>query len=429
MINEALLSHIWQYRLYDIAEKNLCSSEGEGITILQTGTKHSHAGPDFFNAHIKIGDTLWAGNVEIHTKASHWLQHRHQNDRAYDSVILHVVYENDAPPLHRTDGTCIPTLELKSYLPLSVVERYRLLQHAPERPVPCAAIFPKNDILRLSFWLDRLLAERLEQKTALFQSYLGYLDNDWESAFYWALARAFGAPLNSDVFEQVARSLPLLVLRKEAHQPHSAEALLLGQSGFLETVPTDDTYALHLREHYLFLQHKYQLQPITVSQWKFLRLRPAHFPTLRLAQLAAILQKNEGLFSKIIAAPDLKSLKSLLKNKPSVYWDTHYMIRKSTKASTHQTGEQFLNTLLINTVIPAIFVYGRIQAQAHLEDKALNYLTALPAEKNSIISDWAALGWKAADAHQSQALLQLRKHYCDAKRCLECAIGAQLLKG
>lgn len=423
---ERFLHYIWQFQLFEHQE--LQTNDGEPIQIIHTGLLNHHSGPDFSDARIEIGKTLWAGHVEIHKKSSDWLQHQHQEDAAYDSVILHVVYEYDQP-IYRQDGTIIPTLELKGKIAKNYIKKYWLLLQN-QQWIPCQAQF-KGVLefpIRFSLWLDRLVIERLEQKTKPIHQLLEQNNNNWEQTFYQFLARGFGAKVNADTFEQLAKSIPLLVLSKHKNNLAQLETLLFGQAGLLEQ-DFEEEYPLALKKEYNFLQKKYKLTPLQASSWKFGRIRPANFPTIRIAQFAKLIQQSTHLFSKILAAATVKDIHELFSLKLQDYWLTHYQFDKETKQRNKSLGKNAIDLLLINTIIPFLFVYAKAKDDSSFQDKALNWLTQLPAEKNSLISNWEGLGLKIDSAQDSQALLQLKNVYCNEKRCLECTVGDLIMKG
>jgi len=422
-MRESFLHFLWRWRRFDA--QNLHTTDGQTLEILHPGEWNDHAGPDFFNAHLRIGDTTWAGNVEMHLRASEWLAHHHSDDAAYDNVVLHVVLEEDQP-IARASGERIPCLELKGRIPAKILETYQRLEH--ERAwIPCQHFF-KNipDIIRLN-WLDRLLVERLEQKTAAVAEMLAATENHWEEAFYRLLARNFGLKVNAEPFEALARSLPLLTLAKHKNDLKQVEALLFGQAGFLEETFKDE-WPKALAQEYKFLKHKYNLAPLAASQWKFLRLRPPNFPTVRLAQFAALVHQSAHLFSKILEAKNLRELENLFDVQPGEYWRTHFQFDKPSVKRAKNLGRDFVHLLIINTIAPFLFHYGKTREQEDFQKRALHLLEELPPEANAIVDGWSDLDVPAKNAYQTQALIHLKTRYCDAKRCLECAVGNAILK-
>lgn len=423
-MRESFLHFLWRWRRFDA--QNLLSTEGQPIEILHPGEYNDHAGPDFFNARLRIGDTTWAGNVEIHLRASEWLAHRHSDDRAYDNVVLHVVLEEDQPVL-RANGERIACLELRHRIPPKIWETYQRLEHE-QAWIPCESFFPNTpDIVRLN-WLDRVLVERLEQKTAAVAEMLAATGNHWEEAFYRVLARNFGLKVNAEPFEALARSLPLITLAKHKSSLVQVEALLFGQAGLLEE-KFADTHPLELQREYRHLAHKYQLVPLAASQWKFLRLRPANFPTVRIAQFAALVHQSAHLFSKILEANTLRELENLFEVQPGGYWRDHFQFDKPSVRRTKSLGRDFVHLLVINTIVPFLFFYGKEKSREELQKRAIRLLEELPPEANALVDGWAALlRSPARNAYQTQALIHLKTRYCDAKRCLECGVGNAILK-
>ncbi|MBE9467191.1 MAG: DUF2851 family protein [Bacteroidetes bacterium] len=420
-MNEAFLQHIWKYHLFDKTE--LTASTGENIEIINVGQKNIDAGPDFFNAKVKIDDTVWAGNIEVHINSSDWIKHSHNTNKAYDNVILHVVYNNDMQ-IPRTNGEPIPTIELKFNKKL--FENYQDLLNN-EKWISCENEINTIDEFIIDFWLNSLLIERLENKSEYILKNLNQNNNNWEETFYQQLAKNFGTKINQLPFEQLTKSLPLLYLAKHKNNLLQIEALLFGQASFLETRSDDDDYYSALKKEYSFLKDKFNLKPIEKHLWKFLRLRPGNFPTIRIAQFASLIYKSSSLFSKIIETDDLTEIKKCFSASTSEYWDTHYMFNKATKKRKKRTGEVFINSLIINTIVPFLFVYSKLKDNEAYKIRALKFLERLPAEKNSIINNWKLLKMPVPNAFYSQALIQLKNEYCNKKKCLYCQIGNRII--
>lgn len=421
-MKEDFLHYIWRHKRFDLA--SLKTTEGEPIQILNFGTHNHHAGPDFTNAKVQIGETIWAGNIEIHLQASDWLQHNHQNDSAYNNVILHVVLDEDRP-VFRATGERIPCLELKRRIPKKVSKIYQKLVHN-EYWIPCQNHFHQVPEVTRNLWLDRLLVERLEQKTALIEQRLKKNKGNWEDTFYQYLARNFGFRINNEPFESLAISLPHLILAKHRNNLFQIEALLFGQAGFLDK-NFEEEYPNQLKQEYHFLQKKYSLSPIASVSWKFLRLRPANFPTIRIAQFGTLIAHSTNLFSKVLETDTLASIDNLLNVQLSDYWLTHYTFDKISKFRNKSLGKLAIQLLIINTIVPFLFLYGSHKGAESYKQKAFKLLEELPKEKNTIIAGWENLGVKAKSAYESQALLQLKNEYCDKKQCLKCAIGNGIL--
>jgi len=427
-MTEAFIAHVWQFKLFEWKQPLTLSNSPESIEIIKVGTLNRHAGPDFFNARVRIGTTIWAGNVEIHVRASDWLQHQHQHDTAYNNIILHVVYEADCL-IKRIDGSPIPTLALKQRLLPNVYRNYLLLQNR-QHFIACEQLIHRVDSFVVNNWIDRILIERLDGKTTVVKQLLQQSKNDWETTFYRYLLRALGTKINQIPFELLAQSLPLTLLGKHRNSLFQLEALVFGQAGFLSSnIIFNDLYVQQLQQEFAFLQQKYQLKPLGKHLWKFSRLRPANFPSIRLAQLAMLIYQSQALFSQILAATTLHEYEILLTVNTSKYWETHYVLDKLAKVERRKTiGKAMLKSLIVNAVVPVLFVYAQERAMPVYKTKALDLLKTLVAEKNTIISKWTTLGIEADNAYQSQALLELYKSYCKPKRCLACAIGNKLLR-
>jgi hypothetical protein len=419
-MKESILHYVWQNKLF--VSQGIKTTDGERVEIIDVGRINTDAGPDFFNAKIKIGDTLWAGNVEIHTASSEWNKHNHQQDKAYDSVILHVVLQADSD-VYRIDGTKIPQLELK--FPQQIETNYELL-FSQQKWIPCADKINQVPFIVIQSWKNALLTERLEQKMRAIEHLLDENSQHWEEAFYITLARSFGFGTNSQAFERLAKSLPVSVLGKHKDQQFQLEALLFGQAGLLD-IEEYDEYSSSLKKEYGFLRSKYELDPLEKSEWKLLRLRPDNFPHVRIAQFAALIHSSTKLFSKIVENPNLEYLRTLFACKPSIYWETNYLFGSESKVRTKRLGEQSINGLIINTVIPFLFCYADQKKNDELKDRALQILEQLESERNAIITGWRNIGLNADNAFDSQSLLQLKKQYCDAKKCLRCRIGHKVL--
>lgn len=423
-MKEDLLHYVWRFQRFDLHD--LQTTEGESIQVQQTGDHNHNAGPDFLNARIKIGTTIWAGNVEMHLKSSDWTKHQHQKDLAYDNVILHVVLEEDEN-IQRQNGTRIPCLVLKKRIPNKLSKVYQKLLHN-EFWIPCQHHFYAVGNMTKVLWLDRLLVERLESKIIFIENLLKENTNNWETTFYQILARNFGVKINATPFERLAKSLPLQILGKHKSNLFQVEALLFGQSGLLQNDFEDD-YPKRLQKEFHFLQKKYQLTPLEKSNWKFLRMRPANFPTIRIAQFAQLIFQSVHLFSKVLAVKNVKEIENMFELKLSNYWQTHYVFDKVSVKRKKSLGKNAIHLFVINTIAPFLFLYGKSRDDDEYKDLAFRLLEELKPESNSIITKWKELGMEPDSAYQTQALLQLKNEYCDRKRCLECAVGNGILKG
>jgi hypothetical protein len=422
-MRETLLHFLWRTRRFDA--RNLSTSDGQSVEILHPGEYNTHAGPDFLNARIRLSETLWAGNVEMHIHASEWVEHGHNADPAYHNVVLHVVLQEDQP-IRRPSGERIPCLVLRDRIPPKLLSTYYRLEHE-QAWIPCQPFLGDvSPVIRLN-WLDRLLVERLEQKTWMVAEVLQSTQNHWEEALYRCLARNFGLKVNAEPFEMLARALPLRILSKHRNHLFQLEALVFGQAGLLETSFKED-YPNSLVREYRHLRGKYQLSPLPGHQWKFLRLRPANFPTIRLAQFAGMLHHAEHLFSQLLESGNVREMEDLFVFPHSSYWDTHFQFDKPSVPQIKDPGRSFVHSILINTVVPFLFHYGKTRQLQSFQEKALLILEALRPESNAILNNWKEAGIRPWNAAQSQALLQLKTHYCDHKRCLECAIGNAVLR-
>lgn len=423
-MNESFLHYIWQFQYF--SKRDLITSSGEKIEVLKIGNLNTNAGPDFSNAKIRIADLDWAGAVEIHTKSSAWEEHHHEVDKAYDNVILHVVWQDDKP-VYRSDKTRMPTLELKGRVDENLIKEYKKLVNSPAA-IPCERSFSKVDELTKISMLDKALMQRLETKALLVEELLKNCNNDWDEATYRLFAKNFGFKVNNEPFEQLAKSVSYKIILKHIDKPVQVEAILFGQAGFLDAEVGDDYYKLLQRE-YRILSSKYNLKVSKQkrSQWRFLRLRPANFPTVRLAQLGALLQQK-GLFSKILQLEDYQSTSVLFSSSPSPYWQHHYQFNKKSEKGVAGLGSFSIENLIINSVVPLLVAYGRSMDDHSFLEKATNLLTQIPGEKNGIIRTWNNLGFVSKTAFDSQGLIELHNNFCLRRNCLNCNIGTHLLK-
>jgi hypothetical protein len=421
-VNENFLSFVWQYRLYNT---NLITTSGIPVTVIKPGEQHNNAGPDFFNARIRIGDTLWAGNVEIHVKASDWYRHGHQTDKAYNNVILHVVYEADSDII-TGDMTTIPTIALSNQMNDDVLRKYSNLR-ASRLHIPCGKHLMSLNNLTILNWIDRMLVERLEHKSIQIEQTLYVNKNNWEDAFYQLLARNFGFNINAGPFEMLARCMPRNLILKHVDQLHQVEALLMGQAGFLED-KFEDNYPLLLQKEYKFLAGKYGLLPLDKHLWKLLRMRPANFPTIRLSQFAALISSGHISFRQLLEMENPQNLIKQFRPEASPYWNNHYLFDKPTRYDSRVLGLSSARNIFINTIAPLLFYYGKTRGEVAVCDKAFDLLRGLPAEENHILDEWKKLNVKAENAYSGQALLGLYTNFCSQKKCLNCSLGKAILK-
>ena len=417
-MTERLLQYIWQFQYFNYS--NLQTEEGEQLQIIHPGLLNSNQGPDFIDAKIKINTTIWAGSIELHINTSDWKNHKHSNDKNYKNVILHVVWQHDI----NLNLPC-STLVLEDKVPKLLLRKYDELMNA-DFFIPCEKNIQQINSLAWQSWKERLLIERLEQKTKQIFDHLQKNKSHWEETFWWLLARNFGVKLNSVAFEKIAQSVSVNILAKHKGQIHQVEALLFGQAGLLDDDFEED-YPTLLKKEYLFLQKKYNLQKVEASMI-FLRMRPSNFPTVRLAQLAMLVHNSLHLFSKIKESSDLKSIKQLLEVTANDYWHYHYVFDEATAFKKKKLGEQMIDNILINTVVPVLFAYGHYHGENTYKDKALQWLEEIKPEKNSIIKGFTSLQVENKTAFDSQALIQLKNEYCNKKRCLDCSVGNKLIR-
>ncbi|RYY34603.1 MAG: DUF2851 family protein [Sphingobacteriaceae bacterium] len=425
LITEDFLHYVWKFRLFN--RLNLQTVEGEPLEVFSAGMHNKDSGPDFHNARIRIGETVWAGNVELHLSSSAWQQHGHTHDKAYDNVILHAVYRDDAP-VTLPNGRRVPTLELHNRIAPELYQRYHNLIFGNRAFIPCEANFNVVDSLTMGNWLSRILVERLEKRSAAVLASLALNRGDWEETFYQYLAANFGFKVNALPFELLAKSLPQIILAKHKNNPLQIEALIFGQAGFLEGEHTDD-YPHKLKTEYNFLQKKHGLTPVDRHLWKFMRMRPQNFPTIRLAQFAALIIRSNHLFSKVIEIKNIAALRALFTNiEVNEYWETHYRFDAESAPSSKNIGQSSIDVILLNTLALFLFSYGKQQQQQYFISRSLKLLENLPAENNHVITDFSNLGLKINSAFETQALLELKNSYCDNKKCLDCGVGNKILK-
>ncbi|MCM0664485.1 DUF2851 family protein [Flavobacterium tyrosinilyticum] len=421
-MKEDFLHYIWKFKKFD--SLNLKTVQGESITILKTGDYLELAGPDFFNAHIEIGNQKWAGNVEIHLKSSDWYLHNHEKDPAYKNVILHVVWENDTA-IFRENNTEIPVFVLKDYVSKEIIENYNSLV-SPKTWIFCERQLKKIDRFIFKNWQERLFFERLERKSKFIAQLLEETNQDWEAVLFCLLAKNFGLNTNGNSFLQISMAIPFSVIRKESFEIENLEALLFGTAGLLE-VEKEDVYYKDLRFRYFYLLHKYQIEKTYTEPLQFFKLRPDNFPTIRLSQLAALYHKHQNLFSKIIDLKSVDAVYRLLSVSASPYWQNHYQFDKDSPKKSKTLSKSFIDLLIINTIIPLQFTYSNIIGESISED-LIDFMNEVTSEKNVIIDKFNSFGIQSKTAFESQTLLELKNEYCERKACLKCAIGLELLK-
>ncbi len=421
MKKEELIHFNWKYNYFSYNGLHLTS--GETIEVIDPGLHNQNSGPDFFNAKIKIGNTIWAGNIEIHFNSSDWFNHGHNLDHAYDNVILHVVVKYDKPAIN-TKGYEINTLVID--FP-DALEWNLLTLLGSGKWIPCADKIGGFDSVFLRSWLERLSVERLEHKSKEVLNLVVQTSGSWEEAFYRSISRSFGLVVNTLPFELLSRSTPLKVFAKQKDNLLQIEAILFGQAGFLSNINSDENYIQKLINEYRFLSKKYNLQPIDKETWKYLRMRPSTFPTIRIAQFANLIYKSSSLFSRIVETSNVEQINTLLSVKASEFWDTHYTFSKASPKKVKSLGKETIQIITLNTIIPFIFAYGSTRKDQLVQEKAIKLLESLKPEKNSITKGFEKLGVEAYTAFDSQAMVQLKTNYCDLKKCLYCHLGARLL--
>ncbi|PIR14732.1 MAG: DUF2851 domain-containing protein [Flavobacteriales bacterium CG_4_8_14_3_um_filter_35_10] len=423
-MKEDFLHYIWKLQL--LKSENLVDSDKEPLLIHYQGAQNFNSGPDFFNAKIAIDGQVWVGNIEIHVKSSDWYVHHHELDANYDSVILHVVWEHDMPVFRKGNDT-IPTLVLKDFVSDEIIANYFKLINNARAWINCEKQIGQVDKFVLNNWLERLYVERLEQKSLLINELLLQTNNDWEAVFFMLLTKNFGLKVNGSAFFNLAKAIDFKVVRKIRPNLLDLEALFFGEAQLLskhEEVP----YYLELQKVYNYLKSKYNLNSKFEGSIQFFRLRPDNFPTIRLAQLAALYHQNETLFSKIITLKSVEALYNFFNIETSSFWKNHYTFQSETSSIRHKKlSKNFVDLLIINTLMPLKFIYFKKQGKAIGED-LIRLVHQIKPEKNGVITQFALLKIKADSAFHSQALLQLKNDYCTPKRCLQCQIGYQLLK-
>ena len=424
---EQLLHYVWKHKIFPL--KELKTTTGQQVEVIDTGLANTDAGPDFFNAKLKLDGVLWIGNIEIHERSSDWFKHGHHADAGYNSVILHIASEIDTE-ISRSNGERIPQIQL--ICPEAVRTNYKELLETDSYP-PCYRIIPSLPPFTAHSWMTALQMERFEQKATLLNERLKRCQGNWEDAFFITLARNFGFGLNGDAFETWAGLLPFRAIDKHRNDLFQIEAFFFGQAGLLEEAflkkEQEDEYSLRLRKEFRYLQRKFEMtQVMDAGLWRFLRLRPENFPHIRLAQLAYLYQKVDKLFSQIMEAETLPEVRQLLSTHASAYWDHHYIFGRTSPQREKQMGEKSQNLIVINTVVPFLYTYGLHRSDDRMCDRAGRFLEELKAEDNHIIRSWRDAGLPVGSAADSQALIQLRKEYCDKRKCLYCRFGYEYLR-
>ena len=421
-MKEDLLQYIWKFQYYNNHE--LRCTNGDEILVIHPGSHNQNQGPDFVQAKIKISDTLWAGNVELHINSSHWNLHHHSEDSNYNNIILHVVWNHDAE-IKDVSGNNLPTLELQSRVSKLLLEKYRQLMQSAKF-IACENQLHHVNELTLSHWKQRLVAERLISKSENVLTIFKQTNDHWEETFWWLIAANFGLKINSSFFQKIAQSLPVAVLAKHKNNIVHLEALLFGQAGLLNK-DFVEKYPAMLQKEYQFYQKKYKLKPVE-GELYFLRMRPANFPTIRLAQLAELIHESEHLFSKIKEADSVLQVKKMFSVIANDYWHYHYIFDEEADYKIKTLGKQMVDNIIINTIVPVLFAYGLHHNEEALKEKAIKWLEEISPEKNVITKGFENLNFEHKNAFDSQAFIQLKNEYCNHKLCLQCAIGNSILK-
>lgn len=403
---------------------NISTTEGERLEIISPGTRNNNSGPDFFNALVTIGNTTWAGNIEIHINSSDWFKHGHNSDNAYNSIILHVVYKNDII-IKRRDGSNIPTLELAENFNIDILNNYNKL--ISRNDFPCGKLMGSVKQLVIDSWLDTLAIERLEEKCNEIITRINNSKGNIFQVFYQRIARSLGYTANADAMEMLAIKTPLVMLRKHSNNLFQIESILYGQAGFLNS-QFIDSYPNSMKREYRFFQDKYSLSGMDRSIWRFMRLRPASFPTIRISQLALLIHRTSALPNSLLEADNILHLKKSLGVYASRYWNDHYRFDSKVPGNCKKLGETTINSIILNTIIPQLFIIGKLHNNHDEVNKALSWLSEIKYEDNKITRNFIKHGIIPKNACNSQALLQLRQNYCNKKRCLACRIGHSILR-
>ncbi|MBL4642642.1 MAG: DUF2851 family protein [Flavobacteriaceae bacterium] len=422
-MKEDFLHYIWKHQMF--SNRDLVTTGLKKIIVQSVGVHNHNSGPDFFNAKIEIDNLVWAGNVEIHVKSSDWYLHKHERDVNYDTVVLHVVWNDDVEIFDKNNHP-LPTIEIASFISKDLLENYYRLFSKKLCWIPCEKLIDSVDSFVVDNWKVRLYFDRLEAKSKLIDTLLLRSNNNYESVLFTLLMKNFGLKLNGDSFLNLANSIDFSIIRKEQNDVLKLNALLFGQAGFLMD-DVQEGYHQELKKEYAYLQHKFCLLPIANGQFQFFKIRPSNFPTIRIAQIAAVYHQNQGLFSKLMNFTRLEEFYGVFNVSINEFWQTHYTFHKTSPKKVKRITKRFVDLLLINTIIPLKFNYLK-SLNANIDEEFLNFLKYIKAEKNAIVSKFSELKIKANNAFDSQALLELKNNYCAKKRCLHCAIGNSLLK-
>ncbi len=423
-MKEDFLHFVWKEQLFNTS--GIKTEEGYPIQIIEKGHYNHHAGPDFFNCQIAIDNIKWAGNIEIHIKSSDWYRHKHHEDAAYDNVILHVVLEHDMN-IHRKDRSIIPTITLKNRFYQESLSRYQRFFLSNSMVYPCRPYIEKVDQIIIKNMLSSCLKERLESKNKIILEQLTQTKNNWDESFYHILAKSFGFKVNAVPLQLLAETIPLSIIDRESNELLKVEALLFGVGGLLETI-TEEPYVVRLKREFAHQQNKYKLQSLHPAIWKFGKLRPSNFPTIRIAQFAMLLYKQKRIFKRCINTSTLENLQSIFTTEASEFWTTHFHFEKPSTNSPKLLGIESINNIIINTVIPFCYAYGKYIGSVMLEEKSVEWLNQINAEKNKYTGIWEQSNYKFLNAAETQGLLELNNSYCAKNKCVHCKIGSTVMK-
>lgn len=420
-MHEEFLHYLWKHRRF--SSKDLKTTQGEELRILSVGDHNTNAGPDFFNSRIMLDDQEWVGNVELHMKSSDWYVHGHEIDEAYDNVILHVVWI-DNMMVFDANHNKVSTLELKRYINSELLEKYQSLRELKQW-INCENQIDTIDVFTWEHWKGRLLVNRLHRKTKEFNTLFKKIDKNWEELLFLLLAKSFGLKINAESFFSIAKSISFKVFKKERFDVYALEALLFGQGNLLHDVTGSDEYMKALKKEYDYLKHKHQLVGNLLGL-NFFRLRPANFPTIRLAQFASLYNIKESLFSKVIEVKRKEELYQIFEVNASAYWNDHYVFNKVSSKRIKKLSKSFIDLLIINTIIPIKYMYAKSLGKEIFEDLLVLYRSIKP-EQNMVVNKFEAVKIKVSSAADSQSLIELYKNYCVGYKCLQCEIGNKLL--
>jgi len=420
-INEEFLHFLWKNQ--KLAGISIISSDKQNIRVLDPGYHNVDSGPDFFNARVEIDGTLWAGNVELHINASDWLKHGHKEDAAYDSVILHVVYFNDCE-ITRANGSKIPAAILR--FPGLLWNSYLDLMKNKKK-IPCQEFLHMIEPLHFAQWTSALMVQKLMEKSEILARNMKDLHAHWDAMLSRSIFRSFGIPVNTTPFEILSLLAPYPLLLRNKHDLFSLESILFGLAGMLDNVLPHDKYTEGLKHEFARHHGKLGEKRVPQQSWKYLRMRPSSFPSLRIALLSALIHCRYPMHEELMAMPGIEELLKGLKIRAGDYWNTHFQLGKESENSLKYIGTNFARSILINAIAPYVFYFGKMNKKDRFCDYGIHLLEGLPAEDNTIIKNWGKFGIKCSSAFESQAILYLHRNYCLQKRCLECQFGNNMI--